>query len=127
MPDRLLEKLLPIDMGAVIDDQSRLTHYPMVDRFTTPQVATSQMIASNEQAWHLFTQEQLFDTRRVTLEHFHLFEWFPLSPGKFHTERGRQERELAHLDRVETPQGIFFSLRKDEHATWRDRRCAEAA
>jgi hypothetical protein len=108
LPDRYLRKLQTSDMGEIIDDQTRLAHYPIVDRFTVPQADTSQKVDSNEQAWQLFIQEQLFDTRRVTLEHFHLFEWFPLSPGKFHTEEGRQNRQQAFLDLVDTSQGIKY-------------------
>jgi hypothetical protein len=40
-------------------------------------------------------EEQMFDTRRVTLVHFHLFEWFPLTPGTFHTARAAQQRRAA--------------------------------
>ena len=108
LPDRYLRKLQAIDMGEIIDDQTRLAHYPMVNRFMVPQTDQSQKVDSNEQAWRLFTQEQLFDTRRVTLERFHLFEWFPLSPGKFHTAEGKQNRQQSFLDRVDTPQGISY-------------------
>lgn len=107
-PDRYIRKLQTTDMGEIIDDQIRLAHYPMIDRFSVPQTGALQKVASNEQAWQLFIQEQLFDTRRVTLENFHLFEWFPLSPGKFHTAEGKQNRAQAFQDRVDTSQGVSY-------------------
>jgi hypothetical protein len=45
--------------------------------------------------WGRFVAEELFDTRRATLEHFHLFEWFPLAPGRFHTGEAQQMRAMA--------------------------------
>lgn len=90
MPDRLIEKLLPMDMREIVDDQTSLAYYPMVDRFSAAQSDTSQKVDSNEQAWLLFTREQLFATRRVTLEHFHLFDNLPGegTPSGFAPEEG---------------------------------------
>jgi len=108
LPERILREMRPPDMGELIDDQSRLAHYPMVNHFNAPQGDGSQKITSNEDAWRLFTSEQLYDTRRVTLEHFHLFEWFPLSPGKFHTAEARQNREISYEYMFHTREGVAY-------------------
>lgn len=38
---------------------------------------------------------EIFGTRRVRLKNFHIFEWFPFSPGLFHTTRARDYRAEA--------------------------------
>lgn len=100
-PDRLgqlpqfCQQLGRDGFAQLVEHQTDLAHLPMVNRHTTPQTDLSQHVTSNAEAWQLFIAEQLFDTRRVTLEHFHLFEWFPLSPGLFHTAEAFQMRQLA--------------------------------
>jgi len=89
----------------VINQQTDLIHLPMVDRHTTPATDLSHRATSNAEVWQLFVEEQLYDTRRVTLEHFHLFEWFPNAPGLFHTPEGYQHREVASRYMEPTPDG----------------------
>ncbi len=94
-PERLVAGVNREEIQAMIDDQTSLSHYPQVNRFQPGKKDNAENPDSNEKVWSLFTQEKLYDTRRVTLDHFHLFEWFPLSPGKFHTYEGRERRRLA--------------------------------
>lgn len=110
LPGKLAQELDDRDMRQTIDQQSRLAHLPMVNRFTTPDTDLTKVVNSNEEAWHLFVQEQLYDTRRVRLEHFHLFEWFPLTPGRFHTAEARQNR-LSALTMMESsaPGHAYFN------------------
>ncbi len=82
--------------ATVVNQQTDLAHLPMVERHTTPATDLTKSVTSNEEAWQLFVEERLYDTRRVALEHVHLFEWFPTSPGTFHTAEGRQQRQMAH-------------------------------
>ena len=89
----------------VINQQTDLIHLPMVDSHTTPATDLSHRATSNAEVWQLFVEEQLYDTRRVTLEHFHLFEWFPNAPGLFHTPEGYQHREVASRYMEPTPDG----------------------
>ncbi len=89
------QQLEPDGLMTVIEQQTDLVHFPMVAHHTTPTTDLSVKVTSNAEVWRLFLEERLYDTRRVTLEHFHLFEWFPLSPGRFHTPEGRQYREMA--------------------------------
>ena len=107
-PDRLAQEMDDNDMRQTINQQSRLAHLPMVNHFTTPDTDLTQVVHSNEEAWRLFVQEQLYDTRRVRLEHFHLFEWFPLTPGRFHTEEARENRQMAYAMMERTPQGHAY-------------------
>jgi hypothetical protein len=89
------QQLEPDGLMTVIEQQTDLVHFPMVAHHTTPATDLSVKVTSNAEVWKLFLEERLYDTRRVTLDHFHLFEWFPLSPGRFHTPEGRQYREMA--------------------------------
>lgn len=108
LPARLVRELQTDEIEEVLDDQTRLAHYPMVDRFSAPTGDNSQKAAENEEVWGLFVSEQLYDTRRVTLEHFHLFEWFPLSPGKFHTAEGKENRIRSADSMFRTSQGVAY-------------------
>jgi hypothetical protein len=107
-PGRLAQELDVNDMRQTIDQQSRLAHLPMVNRFTTPDTDLNPLVTSNEEAWRLFVQERLYDTRRVRLEHFHLFEWFPLVPGRFHTAEASRNRRMAYDMLERTPQGDAY-------------------
>jgi hypothetical protein len=44
----------------------------------------------------------------VTLEHFHLFEWFPVSPGEYHTPEARESRREAYHHVFQTPEGHTY-------------------
>lgn len=108
LPGKLAQELDKSDLRQTIDQQSRLAYLPMVNRFTTPDTDLTRVVTSNEEAWKLFVQEQLYDTRRVRLEHFHLFEWFPLTPGRFHTDEARDNRQMAYDMMERTPQGHAY-------------------
>jgi hypothetical protein len=84
------------DLEDVVDHQTDLANLPMVNRHTTPDTDLDEKPKTNEQVWRLFVEERLYDTRRVTLEHVHLFEWFPIAPGKFHTPEAREQRGMAY-------------------------------
>jgi len=108
LPDRLCVEM-PGSLEQMVDAQTSLVHYPMVNHFTTSDADTQLRTSSNRETWELFVQEQMYDTRRVTLEHFHLFEWFPLSPGRFHTQEAAQNREMARQSLVRAQGQTFFS------------------
>jgi hypothetical protein len=97
------------DLEYVVDHQTDLANLPMVDRHTAPDAGPDAGAGSNEDVWRLFVEEHLYDTRRVTLEHVHLFEWFPAAPGTFHTAQARRERQMAY--RMMEPIGdqVYFS------------------
>jgi|GEM_PF-1028969 len=92
----------------IVGHQTDLVHLPMVERHTTPATAHSQRVISNAEAWALFIEERLYDTRRVTLEHFHLFEWFPLAPGLFHTPAAYSARQWAMQNKELGPDGKTY-------------------
>ena len=56
----------------------------------------------------IFLEEELYDTRRVKLEHFHLFEWFPLTPGRFHTAEAQEMRHRAYDAMFQTEDGRSY-------------------
>lgn len=108
LPGKMAQGLDGSDMRQIINQQSRLAHLPMVNHFSTPDTDLTRTVTSNEEAWRLFVQEQLYDTRRVRLEHFHLFEWFPLTPGRFHTDEAKFNRQMAYDMMERTPQGHAY-------------------
>jgi hypothetical protein len=97
------------DLAQVIDQQTDLVHLPMVNRHTTPDTDLSLKPESNAEVWQQFISEQLYDTRRVTLEHFHLFEWFPLTPGKFHTPKAQDHRRMAYQSLERADGQVYFN------------------
>jgi hypothetical protein len=51
---------------------------------------------SNNEIWELILHNRVRRSDlRISLDSFFLFEWFPRSPGLFHTSNGRQARRLA--------------------------------
>lgn len=108
LPARLVQALEEHHMQGMIDQQTDLAHYPMVNRHATPDGDRHLEAASNEEVWQQFVREALYDTRRARLEHFHLFEWFPLAPGKFHTPEARDNRAAAQQMLVRLPDGRAY-------------------
>jgi hypothetical protein len=92
----------------LVDDQTRLAHYPMVNYFKPSRKDAAVSVAENAEAWSLFCAEKIYDTARVTLNHFHLFEWFPLAPGKYHALGGDRYRREALVYIRKTPAGDQF-------------------
>jgi hypothetical protein len=107
-PERVLQDMDEYQMEGLIEQQTDLAHYPMVDRHTTPAGDLHFEAGSNEQVWQQFVREALYDTRRAHLEHFHLFEWFPLAPGKFHTPEAQFNRQAAQEMMIRLPDGRAY-------------------
>lgn len=95
-------------MQELVNQQTDFVHLTRLDQHTTPQTDLEFKAESNEDAWKQFNQEQLYNTRRVTLEYFHLFEWFPLAPGKFHTAQAASSRTAAEQFRIRSGDGSFY-------------------
>ncbi|WP_406699461.1 hypothetical protein V5E97_11390 [Singulisphaera sp. Ch08] len=91
---RSCEQVYPSGLAEVLERHADLT-YVVAGRHCGASGDNSLHTDSNEETWEKFRCRQIHDTRRVTLEKFHLFEWFPLIPGKYHTEDGRRHREEA--------------------------------
>lgn len=49
----------------------------------------------NESLWDAILSERLRASVTIKLENFLLFEWFPRSPGLFHTRRAQEARHMA--------------------------------
>jgi hypothetical protein len=90
-----------------INQQIDLIYYPYAERHGSAG-NLSIRADSNEDVWHKFIDEELSDARRVTLEHFHLFEWFPLSPGRFHLSESKEIRKRARDNLVEKDGEVFY-------------------
>jgi hypothetical protein len=106
---RACQEIRQDDLVDVIDRQADLVHYPMVDLQITPDTDLVATVTSNQEVWQLFLDEHLYDTRHVTLEHVHLFEWFPAAPGRFHTDEARSQRQMAYRMLEQTADGeVYF-------------------
>jgi hypothetical protein len=69
----------------------------------------TRTVGSNEEAWELFRGERLRATHRLTLDHFHLFEWFPLCPGRFHLPWARDMRNNARAQQMEIDGDVCYT------------------
>jgi hypothetical protein len=106
---RACQELRHGDLEDVVDHQTDLANLPMVDRHTTPDTNLDAAPESNEEVWRRFVEERLYDTRRVTLEHVHLFEWFPVAPGKFHTPEAQSQRHMAYQMMEQIDGEVYFN------------------
>ncbi|MCS7481327.1 hypothetical protein ACFFQW_09300 [Umezawaea endophytica] len=82
-----------IDAIAAIEDQLELSSLilPPVESAR----GRDKSFSANEEFWEDVGSERLRSGSMVTLEEFYLFEWFPRSPGLFHTESARRSRVAA--------------------------------
>lgn len=97
------------EIGELVDRQTDLIHYTLIDRQMTPETDLVARPISDQEAWRWFLEEQLYDTRRVVLQETHLFEWFPAAPGRFHTSQARQQRQQAYHMLEQMPSGVYFN------------------
>lgn len=90
----------PWMLDAAISPQSDLPYLTaLADQL--PACGTGVLtVGTNEDAWALFLGERLRETYRLTLEHFHLFEWFPLCPGRFHLPGAKELRDYARTHQM---------------------------
>lgn len=65
-------------------------------------------IDSNIIAWDLQNKEQLFPSQEVILDHFHIFEWFPLNPGLYHRPYADESRKRAVMHEKKDQDGTYF-------------------
>lgn len=98
----------PDFLKSIIDHQTDMAHLPMVNLHKTPDTDLILKAESNIEVWKYFITEHLYDTRRLTLEHFHLFEWFPVAPGRFHTPQAKESRNEARHMLERDPEGGYY-------------------
>lgn len=67
---------------------------------------------SNESFWKKILDEEIRANAPVILEDFFLFEWFPRSPGLFHTKRG-------HDARVDAQRQQRWQFQGDPNNNWK--------
>lgn len=90
---RVLESLEWGDVAGEIE--GALTAANLVLPPVPVEAPSDKQFESNESFWRAIFNQQIRSDTTVTLQDFFLFEWFPRSPGLFHTERARHCRELA--------------------------------
>lgn len=92
----------------VIDRQADLVYFGLTTTHAHPSGALEVHATENSEIWQHFRDRQLRDTYRVTLEHFHLFEWFPLLPGKYHQPRPQWIEESIRDTLRRAPDGSTY-------------------
>jgi hypothetical protein len=67
-------------------------------------------LTSNEEYWALVRHDRLYEGAPVRLSGFHLTEWVPLTPGRFHSPEAARARDLAryHIDSVDPLRGVGY-------------------
>ena len=55
---------------------------------------------SNEEIWWAIINETITHGMQIILNGFTLFEWFPRSPGLFHTEEGKRARNEVRYNNI---------------------------
>ncbi|MCB0012594.1 MAG: hypothetical protein KDE34_11855 [Anaerolineales bacterium] len=106
---RAFEGMSPPDVADMIRMLTLLPQFAVTTRIADAPQHPPVSFTSNEALWAQFHGRKLPDTTRVRLEHFHLFEWFPLSPGKFHTEEGGNFRREARRELHKNEKGIYYN------------------
>lgn len=83
-------------MPVLIDSQIAPSNYLLgLQRPPQVDVKRPHTFRSNAQIWKQAISGELHATKRIRLTDFRLFEWFPLSPGLFHTEDATYHRRQA--------------------------------
>jgi hypothetical protein len=111
---RACERLESFALFNLIDRLTDLVHYRNLSQFAWNNGAKELKVGSNAEVWGRFVGEEIHDTQRVVLEEFHLFEWFPLSPGKFHSAGASKSRDIAkqYLERTADGQTYYNPMGK---------------
>ncbi|GAB4530965.1 MAG: hypothetical protein Fur0018_18550 [Anaerolineales bacterium] len=107
-PEKLCAQLQPHELGVAIADQTDLAHYAVPDNYQPATGDETLTLGENAEIWTHFFDEDLYDTRRLTLEQVHLFAWFPLSLGRYHTAQAAFQRQQALQAMFRTPDGRAY-------------------
>jgi transcriptional regulator with XRE-family HTH domain len=91
------------DFEHAIEAQLQAANLIFANLSTTEGTAADSHFETNESFWEKVLDEQLRANATVILKDFNLFEWFPRSPGLFHTKRGQLAREDAADRRILSP------------------------
>lgn len=108
-----LYNLTPIDVANLINTQLNIASY-LIHPLAVDKSLPDQHFSTNEELWRAIITEKVHANVTVHLEGFLLFEWFPRSPGLFHTDEGREARESAmHCRRpVSVPRLLDAQMRR---------------
>jgi hypothetical protein len=105
--------LPPWDIAHVVDTQVGTANYLQPALFLPP--AEDREYRDNRSLWQAVLTERLRCNVTLKLGGFWLFEWFPRSPGLFHTTQGTFSREYAlrTAQRVKVPRISGGQQRQD--------------
>jgi hypothetical protein len=101
-----LVPLKNMDLGSVIWPHATSAIYRISPEMVVPDERSpsfDRTFYSNESIWRDILDEKLIRTDiNITLDSFFLFQWFPRTPGLFHTSAGRKAREEARSHIIST-------------------------
>lgn len=101
--------LMPHQSRKLVNGQAATADYRLGYEETDDDLRTrkdEKAFHSNNELWEAIFVEQLKPYSRLHLENFFLFEWFPRSPGLYHTPDGRRSREQAQHNIESVENGI---------------------
>ena len=90
----LITNLADEDVRHIIDSQVKIANYLL--RVESGKSQADRTFHSNRDIWNAILTERLRANMHVTLENFHILEWFPRSPGLYFTREGKRSRESAN-------------------------------
>jgi hypothetical protein len=103
----LIRDLSPSDIDHVVRTQVETSNYRQpIEPIQNELVGKERTYHENHGIWDDIISQKLRSYTRVVLKDFHLFEWFPRSPGLYFTEAGAlARREATQYIHVESSSG----------------------
>ncbi len=93
-------RLDPSEVQMPIESQVDLALWSRTDLQSTPETDLKIVADENEKIWEYFVTEEAYNTRLVELRHFTVMEYFPISPGAYHTPCAKGVREEAERHKL---------------------------
>ena len=97
------------ELPTAVDAQLATANLTFSAGFSTGR--SSARFATNEDFWGAVLRDRLRSGSRVRLKSFGVLEWFPRSPGLFHTADAAHKREMAGHDRYPATNELVSALR----------------
>ncbi len=106
--DQVFLDLNPPDREYVLNSQIGVVGIMLPGAAAAP--GNDRSYSNNEELWADVLIESIGAGTVVTLRDTYLFEWFPRSPGLFHTAVGADSRQEALRHTIEAPGGVTASI-----------------
>ena len=101
------QALPPEHLTWLLDRQTDLSYHTRPALFAEAEGSHPLAFHENNTLWEAYAKEDIFPTCRLTLTHFHVFEWFPLTPGQCFTGEAEYNLQYVTGELQKTPEGYF--------------------